>query len=215
MQMKLLVAAAFVLFFMAMNVHVYGDDLLPVVINTWPFIEATEEAMDSLKSGGTYLDAVEKGCSKCETLQCDGSVGYGGSPDELGNTTLDAMIMDGVSHDVGSVGCLKRVKSAISVARAVMEYSEHTLLVGKDATNFAVQMGFKEESLNTNKSLGIWKSWKENNCQPNYRQHVQPDPTRFCGPYHPKRKLHVMQVGIILSPCQDVIVRTLRTCLKG
>ena len=37
-----------------------------------------------------------------------------------------------VSHDVGSVGCLKRVKSAISVARAVMEYSEHTLLVGKD-----------------------------------------------------------------------------------
>ena len=38
-------------------------------------------AMDSLKSGGTYLDAVEKGCSKCETLQCDGSVGYGGRLD--------------------------------------------------------------------------------------------------------------------------------------
>ena len=35
-------------------------------------------AMNVLKRGGSYLDAVEKGCSKCEVLQCDGSVGYGG-----------------------------------------------------------------------------------------------------------------------------------------
>ena len=32
----------------------------------------------------------------CEEEQCDFTVGYGGSPDEHGNTTLDAMIMDGV-----------------------------------------------------------------------------------------------------------------------
>lgn len=36
-----------------------------------------------------------KGCSMCEQLQCDGTVGFGGSPDESGETTLDAMIMDG------------------------------------------------------------------------------------------------------------------------
>ena len=42
-----------------------------------------------------FQDAVEAGCSKCEDLQCDGTVGYGGSPDENGETTLDAMIMDG------------------------------------------------------------------------------------------------------------------------
>lgn len=41
------------------------------------------------------LDAVEHGCSVCEVEQCDGTVGYGGSPDESGETTLDAMIMDG------------------------------------------------------------------------------------------------------------------------
>lgn len=41
------------------------------------------------------LDAVEKGCARCEMEQCDGSVGYGGSPDESGETTLDAMIMNG------------------------------------------------------------------------------------------------------------------------
>jgi len=44
---------------------------------------------------GTALDAIEKGCSLCEIEQCDGSVGYGGSPNEDGETTLDAMIMDG------------------------------------------------------------------------------------------------------------------------
>ena len=51
--------------------------------------------MQELKGGGSALDAVEKGCSVCEVEQCDGSVGYGGSPDEKGETTLDAMIMDG------------------------------------------------------------------------------------------------------------------------
>ena len=44
---------------------------------------------------GSALDAVEQGCTVCEDEQCDGTVGYGGSPDENGETTLDAMIMDG------------------------------------------------------------------------------------------------------------------------
>lgn len=44
---------------------------------------------------GCALDAVERGCSQCEVEQCDHTVGYGGSPDENGETTLDAMIMDG------------------------------------------------------------------------------------------------------------------------
>lgn len=37
-----------------------------------------------------------------------------------------------VSHDVGSVGCLKDIKQAISVARSVMEHTQETLLVGDD-----------------------------------------------------------------------------------
>lgn len=48
-----------------------------------------------LVSGGSALDAVERGCAVCEREQCDGTVGFGGSPDEFGETTLDAMIMDG------------------------------------------------------------------------------------------------------------------------
>ena len=37
-----------------------------------------------------------------------------------------------VTHDVGAVGCLKNIKNAIGVARAVMEHTSHTLLVGDD-----------------------------------------------------------------------------------
>ena len=40
--------------------------------------------------------------------------------------------MHRVTHDVGSVGCLKDVKEAISVARSIMEHTEETLLVGSD-----------------------------------------------------------------------------------
>lgn len=36
------------------------------------------------------------GCTICEKEQCDGTVGYGGSPDENGETTLDALIIDGL-----------------------------------------------------------------------------------------------------------------------
>ena len=36
------------------------------------------------------------------------------------------------THDVGAVGCLKEIKSAISVARSVMEHTKQTFLVGED-----------------------------------------------------------------------------------
>lgn len=58
---------------------------LPMVINTWggPFTAATDAAyLSLLKTETSALDAVELGCSTCEENQCDGSVGYGGSPDE-------------------------------------------------------------------------------------------------------------------------------------
>lgn len=49
-----------------------------------------------LNSDGTAIDAVVAGCTVCEEEQCDGTVGYGGSPNEKGETTLDALIIDGL-----------------------------------------------------------------------------------------------------------------------
>ena len=52
-------------------------------------------AWEGLMRGSTSIDSVVMGCSLCERQQCDGSVGYGGHPDETSETTLDAMVMDG------------------------------------------------------------------------------------------------------------------------
>ena len=142
----------------------------PVLISTWNFEEANAVGWQVLSEGGSCLSAVEEGCTRCEELQCDGTVGYGGSPDEDGETTLDAMIMDGSSLNVGGVGCLRRIKPAIRVARKVMEKTRHTLLVGEKATAFAVGQGFPEESLSTEESREMWRKWKEGGRQPNFWQ---------------------------------------------
>ncbi|KAM9236952.1 N(4)-(beta-N-acetylglucosaminyl)-L-asparaginase isoform 2-T2 [Leptosomus discolor] len=162
---------------------------LPVVINTWAFRKAAETAWRVLQSGGSELDAVERGCGQCEIDQCDGSVGYGGSPDESGETTLDAMIMDGNSMEVGAVADLRHIKNAIGVARKVIEYTKHTLLVGESASLFAVRMGFPYEDLTTQNSLSEYSKWLNESCQPNYWKNVVPDSSKSCGPYKRPEKV--------------------------
>lgn len=163
---------------------------LPFVINTWggQFTVATDAAYEAMLLGPhvSALDAVEIGCSACERSQCDGTVGYGGSPDEDCETTLDAMIMDGESMNTGAVAGLRRVRDAISVARHVLDHTSHSLLVGDHATQFAVQNGFQEEDLTTQTSRAACEAWKaQDNCQPNFRINVKPDPRSSCGPYEP------------------------------
>jgi isoaspartyl peptidase/L-asparaginase-like protein (Ntn-hydrolase superfamily) len=65
-----------------------------------------------------------------------------GSPDENGETTLDAMVIDAVRMDIGCVAGLRRVKNAVGVARAVMLHTTHTMLIGDQATQFALEMGY-------------------------------------------------------------------------
>lgn len=180
--------------FILLNSIVYGLSqtihrrlVPPIVINTWNFTNANARAWLELSKQHSALDAIEFGCGQCEIEQCDGTVGYGGSPSETGETTLDAMIMDGETYDVGAVGGLRRVKSAISVARLVLERTNHTLLVGEMATKFALNFGFKEETLTTDKSLKIHRDWLANSCQPNYWKNVIPDPKTSCGPYKPTK----------------------------
>ncbi len=161
-----------------------------VVINTWHFSQAAQKAWDRLQEAGSdVIDAVEAGCTKCEQDQCDGTVGYGGSPDENGETTLDAMIMDGQDLNVGAVAALRGIKNAVGVARAVLEHTQHSLLAGELAAEFAVQMGFTKETLETPQSHEKWEKWKEERaCQPNFWTDVTPDPTKTCGPYHPSKE---------------------------
>ncbi|KAG0615858.1 hypothetical protein M758_5G071700 [Ceratodon purpureus] len=169
---------------------------LPIVVSTWAFVDAVRAAAQHvIKDGGSAVDAIVRGCSTCEFLQCDGTVGYGGSPDEGGETTLDAMIMDGTTMNVGAVGALRSVKGAIDAARLVMDHTEHTLLVGSQASTFAVSLGLPgPANLSTDDSLQAWSSWENGGCQPNFWRDVVPDSTSGCGPY---------QVSSLLSGGND------------
>lgn len=67
--------------------------------------------------------------------------------------------MDAETMNVGAVAALRRVPNAISVARKIMETTYHTILAGDQATSFAMENGFKDESLSTSRSANIWNSW--------------------------------------------------------
>ena len=160
-----------------------GSGGFPVVLNTW-FEGSTTTAWYLLSNGSAALDAVEAGCQYCEDARCDGTVGWGGSPDTTGETTLDALIMDGVTLDVGAVSYLRRVRHAISAARKVLHYSSHTILSGDGATNFSLMMGLEEQDSHSQESISSYNNWVNASCQPNYFLNVEGQNTS-CPPYLP------------------------------
>ena len=133
--------------------------ILPVTVATWHAEDATAKAMEVLESGGSALDAVEKGCMVEEANEAGQSVGKGGLPDREGNVTLDACIMDNKGN-CGAVVYLKDIKHAISVARKVMEDTPHVMLAGEGAKQFALESGFEVENLLTEASKKAWEKWK-------------------------------------------------------
>ncbi|KAJ9539761.1 hypothetical protein OSB04_026267 [Centaurea solstitialis] len=162
----------------------------PLVISTWPFLEAVRAGWKAINDGSSSIDAVVEGCSTCELLRCDGTVGPGGSPDENSETTIDALIMNGATMEVGAVGAMRYVKDGIKAARLVMLHTEHTMLVGDQASAFAISMGLSGPSnLSSTESMEKWTKWKENRCQPNFRKNVIP--TNSCGPYHRKKGVNL------------------------
>src|SRR6185295_2140317 len=89
------------------------------------------------------------------------SVGYGGLPNAEGVVQLDSSCMHGPLKRAGAVACIEGVRTPSLVAQAVMNQTDHHLLVGKGAQDFARNMGFKiEDDLNTEHSRKLWLDWK-------------------------------------------------------
>ena len=131
----------------------------PIILSTWNFgLPANEVAIKALSDGGNAMDAAEAGARHAESDEQNNSVGYGGLPDENGNVTLDACVMDS-NGNAGSVAFIQNIKHPVSVARKVMEETKHVMLVGEGAKQFAVSKGFKEIDLLTSKSKKEWKKW--------------------------------------------------------
>jgi L-asparaginase/N4-(beta-N-acetylglucosaminyl)-L-asparaginase len=131
-----------------------------LVISTWKHGHpANEAAAAALEAGKSALDAVETGVRVSEADPEVTGVGYGGFPDDTGCVTLDASIMNSKGN-AGAVGCLQNIKHPISVARKVMEETDHVMLVGEGALAFAKLHGFKEENLLTEKARKAYLDWK-------------------------------------------------------
>ncbi len=141
-----------------------GNGITPMIITSHTN-ETGQRAMEAgwevLLGGGTAVDAVEKAANVIEVDPEDTSVGYGGLPNERGVVQLDASFMDGKTYSAGAVACLENIKNPSSVARVVMQHTDHVLLVGQGALEFAKAWGFPEENLLTEKARKIWLRWKE------------------------------------------------------
>ena len=124
--------------------------------------EVTRVAWEILAAGGTAMDAAEKATNVSELDPRDRTVGYGGDPNEEGFLQLDASVMNGADgNNIGAVAALENIKTPSSVARLVMERTDHWMLVGKGALRFAKMHGFEEEDLLTEEGRKSWLHWKE------------------------------------------------------
>ena len=104
---------------------------------------ACKEGFQVLIQGGSALDAVESAIKALE----DNPVFDAGTGSVLTineEVEMDAVIMDGKKLNCGAVACVKTVKNPISLARAVMEKTEHVLIVGDGADSFARSLGIEE-----------------------------------------------------------------------
>jgi N4-(beta-N-acetylglucosaminyl)-L-asparaginase len=124
-------------------------------------LTAVEKAFALMTKGEDVLDAVVAGVNIVELDPADDSVGYGGLPNASGVVQLDASCMHGPTKRAGAVACLEGVRTPSLVAKAVLEMTDHHLLVGHDAQQFARQVGYAvEDDLNTPNSRAKWLEWK-------------------------------------------------------
>ena len=102
--------------------------------------KALEEAILAgeyiLKKGGASFDAVETAVISLENNPLF-NAGRGAVFTHDGKHELDASIMRGQDLCAGAVAGVSNIKNPISLARAVIEKSEHVILIGQGAMEFA------------------------------------------------------------------------------
>ncbi|HLE56202.1 MAG TPA: N(4)-(beta-N-acetylglucosaminyl)-L-asparaginase [Rhodothermia bacterium] len=133
----------------------------PAVVASANGIRGVAKAYDMItRENADTLDAIIAGVNIQELDPNDQSVGLGGLPNEEGVVQLDACCMHGPTKRAGAVAALEDIATPSLVAKAVMDYTDHIMLVGAGAKKFALRMGFKEQNLLTEKSRQSWLKWK-------------------------------------------------------
>src|SRR5215471_4993188 len=124
-------------------------------------VTGVQKAFMMMTQGADVLDSVIAGVNIVELDPLDDSVGYGGLPNAEGVVQLDSSCMHGPRKQAGGMASIEGVRTPSLVAKAVMEQTDHHLLVAKGAQDFARTVGFKiEDDLNTEHSRKLWLEWK-------------------------------------------------------
>jgi Asparaginase len=84
---------------------------------------------------------------------------------------------------MGAVGGIRNIRDAVRAAALVKDHTHHSLLVGEQAAQFAVDMGLEWSGLTTQDSASLHRNWWAGGCQPNFRKGTVPRPQDGCGPY--------------------------------
>jgi N4-(beta-N-acetylglucosaminyl)-L-asparaginase len=134
----------------------------PVAVSSLNGLRGITKAADLILRGTDPLDAAIEGVKIQELDPSDQSVGYGGLPNADGAVQLDASCMHGPTRRAGAVGALEGIKTPSEVAKLVLKYTNHILLVGEGAKRFALSYGFKDEDLLTDASRQAWLKWRAN-----------------------------------------------------
>ena len=138
----------------------------PLLISTWSFsLPIIEAQYPNLAAAGSALDVVEQSAIAAESNEKIDSVGYGGLPDREGRCTFDAAVMTSPPES-GSVCGIERHRHPVSVARLVMEGTEHSMLVGSLADDFADSHGLESTSILSERAKTKWETWKKSNTPP-------------------------------------------------
>lgn len=134
----------------------------PVVVASANGLRGVKKAAELVLQGIDPLDAAIEGVKIQELDATDNSVGYGGFPNADGVVQLDASCMHGPSRRAGAVACLEGIKTPSEIAKLVLKYTNHVLLVGEGAKRFALSYGYTEEDLLTDTSRQAWLRWRAN-----------------------------------------------------
>ena len=139
-----------------------SQDARTCVVASANGMRAVQRTHDLIQQGMDTLDAIVEGVKIQELDPTDQSVGYGGLPNEEGVVQLDASCMHGPTKRAGAVGCLEGIKTPSEVAKLVLRYTNHVMLVGEGAQRFARSYGFQLENLLTEASRQAWLRWRAN-----------------------------------------------------
>ena len=104
--------------------------------------EAISAGYEILKNGGSSLDAVTQTINVMEDSPLFNS-GKGAVFTHEGRNELDASIMDGSTLNAGAVAGVRHIKNPINLAKDVMQKSEHVMLYGAGAEEFAKSLGYE------------------------------------------------------------------------